>query len=155
MNTSMKQVLFWTPRVLGSLFAAFLSLFALDVFGEGYGFPEIILALVVHLLPALVVLTAVLIAWRWEAVGGFLLIVLGAWYLRDWPRWDWSRHGSRPARLNSFYPRGLKQIGRGMDGRAPHLPTGEKKGEENSAAHEAHLLRQEAGQGVRRARSPN
>ena len=33
-----KQLLFWTPRILGILFALFLSMFALDVFGEGYGF---------------------------------------------------------------------------------------------------------------------
>ena len=38
MNKSVKPVLFWTPRILCILFAIFISLFALDVFGEGYGF---------------------------------------------------------------------------------------------------------------------
>ncbi len=38
MKRPMKQFLFWSPRVLTILFALFLSLFALDVFGEGYGF---------------------------------------------------------------------------------------------------------------------
>jgi hypothetical protein len=73
--------LFWTPRVLGVLFAAFLSIFALDVFGEGYGFWGTILALVMHLIPTLVVLAVLAIAWRWEAVGGILFIALGAWCL--------------------------------------------------------------------------
>jgi hypothetical protein len=35
MNIPLKQLLFWTPRVLGILFAAFVSMFALDVFGKG------------------------------------------------------------------------------------------------------------------------
>jgi len=45
MNTTTKRVLFWAPRVLGILFALFLSLFALDVFSEGYSFGETMLAL--------------------------------------------------------------------------------------------------------------
>ncbi len=93
MNISLKQLLFWTLRVLGILFAAFVTTFAFDVFGEGYGFPEIILALVMHLIPTLVVLTLVVIAWRWEAVGGLLLIALGAWYLiGSWGRFGWSTY---------------------------------------------------------------
>ena len=35
MKKSAKQWLFWTPRVLAMLFAAFVSIFALDVFGAG------------------------------------------------------------------------------------------------------------------------
>ena len=35
MKKSAKQWLFWTPRVLVMLFAAFVSIFALDVFGAG------------------------------------------------------------------------------------------------------------------------
>ena len=32
-----KSLLFWTPRALCFLFALFLGLFAMDVFGEGRG----------------------------------------------------------------------------------------------------------------------
>jgi hypothetical protein len=88
----MKQWLFWTPRVLGILFTAFLSVFALDVFGEGYGFWETMLALVMHLVPTMIVLTALVIAWRWEALGGILLIALGVWYLTSWPHFHWSAY---------------------------------------------------------------
>ena len=55
MNTSVKRVLFWTPRILCILFAIFLSLFALDVFGEGLGFWKTILALLIHLVPVYIV----------------------------------------------------------------------------------------------------
>src|SRR5262249_39770619 len=86
-----ERSLFWTPRVLGVLFAAFLSLFALDVFGEGYGFWGTILALVMHLIPTLVLLIVLAIAWRWEAVGGILFIALGAWYLiASWGHVSWA-----------------------------------------------------------------
>ena len=40
-----RLTLFWTPRVAGILFVLFLSIFALDVFGETRGFWETLLAL--------------------------------------------------------------------------------------------------------------
>jgi hypothetical protein len=90
MNKLLKQFLFWTPWILGILFAAFLSLFALDVFGEGKRFWETASALLMHLIPALIVLGVLLIACHWEAVGGILLIALGALFLvATWGRFDW------------------------------------------------------------------
>jgi len=76
MNMGIKRVLFWTPRVLCILFAIFLSLFSLDVFSEGYGFWETILALLIHLVPVYIVVIALVIAWRWEWVGASLFITL-------------------------------------------------------------------------------
>jgi hypothetical protein len=77
----LKQILFWTPRILGILFVAFLSLFALDVFGEGYGFWETALALLIHLIPSFVLVAALVLAWRWEWVGTALFVGFGIWYL--------------------------------------------------------------------------
>lgn len=56
MEIPWKGLLFWTPRILCLLFAVFLSLFALDVFTEGYGFWKSILALLIHLIPTWIVL---------------------------------------------------------------------------------------------------
>jgi hypothetical protein len=61
--------------------AVFLSLFALDVFGEGYGFWEAILALLIHLVPTYLVVIALLVAWRWPRVGAVLFIGLGLFYI--------------------------------------------------------------------------
>ena len=61
MNASAKRVLFWTPRILCILFAIFLSVFALDVFSEGYGFWQTIGALLLHLVPTFIVVIALLI----------------------------------------------------------------------------------------------
>jgi hypothetical protein len=81
MKISLKQLLFWTPRILCILFAAFISIFAADVFGEGYGFWKTILALLIHLIPTGIVLVILAISWRWEWVGGILFTALGALYL--------------------------------------------------------------------------
>jgi hypothetical protein len=81
----------WSPRILGLVFAAFLSVFALDVFGEGYTFWRTIVALVMHLVPAMIVLAALAIAWRWPWAGGIVFVALGAWYVAT----TWQRfHGS-------------------------------------------------------------
>lgn len=77
----MKRLLFWTPRILCILFALFVSVFALDVFGEGYGFWKMILALLIHLIPTGIILVILALSWRWEWVGGILFIILGVWYI--------------------------------------------------------------------------
>ena len=90
MNTTTKRVLFWSPRVLCILFAVFVSLFALDVFGEGFGFWQTIIALVMHLIPTYVVVTALVLAWRWEWVGAILFTGLGVFYVAGtWGRFPW------------------------------------------------------------------
>ncbi len=81
MNSTVEKVLFWSPRVLGILIAIFVSLFALDVFGEGYSFWETIAALAMHLIPTLIILIVLGIAWRWEWTGGFLFVALGVLYI--------------------------------------------------------------------------
>ena len=81
MHTAVKRVLFWAPRVLCILFAAFLSLFSLDVFGEGLGFGETVLALLIHLLPVFLVILVLIVAWRWEWVGAVLFAALAILYL--------------------------------------------------------------------------
>jgi hypothetical protein len=77
----MKRSLFWTPRVLCILFALFVSLFALDVFGEGYGPLETLVALMMHLIPTGVILAVLIVSWRWEWVGAVLFSALGILYI--------------------------------------------------------------------------
>jgi hypothetical protein len=93
MNAPTKQFLFWTPRILCLLFAGFISLFALDVFDEGYGFWKTLLALAVHLIPTWIVLIVLVISWRRGWVGGILFAALGALYLVNcWGRFHWSTY---------------------------------------------------------------
>jgi hypothetical protein len=91
MNELQTKALFWIPRVLCLLFAAFLSVFALDVFTEGHGFWGTILALFMHLIPTGMVLAALAVAWRWEWAGAFVFLSLGGWYLfTTWGRMHWT-----------------------------------------------------------------
>ena len=90
MKKPVKRVVFWMPRILCVLFAVFISLFALDVFGEGYGFWGTIVALLMHLVPTGLILIALVIAWRWEWIGAILFVALGVWYvIMAWGKFDW------------------------------------------------------------------
>lgn len=75
-----KALLYWPPRALSILFVLFLSVFALDVFEESEGFWQTSLALGLHLIPALIVLAILVIAWRWEWVGAVLFTAAAVWY---------------------------------------------------------------------------
>lgn len=91
--TARKSVLLWTPRILGIMFAAFISIFALDVFGEGYGLWKTVLALLLHLIPTGIILVVLALSWRWEWVGGALFVALAALYLiAFWGRFHWSAY---------------------------------------------------------------
>jgi hypothetical protein len=90
MTAYSRRILVWTPRALVILFAGFLSLFALDVFGEGHGFWGTFLALTMHLVPTAIVLAVLALAWHWEWIGaaGFgsagLLYAATAWRHPSW-----------------------------------------------------------------------
>lgn len=90
MNVTIRRLLVWVPRILGILFAAFLGCFALDVFREGYGTWETVAAFLMHLLPTLAVVIALVLAWRWLWLGSLLFLGLGLLYiLAAWGRFPW------------------------------------------------------------------
>ncbi len=82
-----KRTLYWTPRLLCIAFALFLSVFALDVFGEHLPFWRMMLALAMHLVPTAVLLVVLALSWKWEWVGGVGFIALGVYY------YVWMVHG--------------------------------------------------------------
>jgi hypothetical protein len=87
------RALFWAPRALCLLFAAFISLFALDVFGAGYSFWETIAAVLIHLIPTAIILAALAVAWRWEWVGAVVFTGLSVWYLvTAWGQFPWTTY---------------------------------------------------------------
>jgi hypothetical protein len=87
MERPAKRLLYWTPRVLCILFAAFISIFAADVFGEGRGFWQTALALLMHLIPTFVIVAVLIVSWRREWIGGILFILLGVLYIV----WAWNK----------------------------------------------------------------
>ena len=90
MDKSVKRLLFWSPRILCILFSIFISLFALDVFSEGYSVGETIVALLMHLIPTVAILAVLAISWRWEWIGAILFTALGAAYpVMAWGKVPW------------------------------------------------------------------
>jgi hypothetical protein len=86
-----KKSLYWTPRILCLLFAAFLSIFALDVFSEELGFWQTVAALLMHLIPSAAIVGVLAIAWRWEWVGAAAFGAFGLLYvLMMWGRFPLS-----------------------------------------------------------------
>lgn len=58
----------WLPRILASIYIAFISIFALDVFGADFS----VVALFMHLLPTFFLTICLLVAWRRELIGAVL-----------------------------------------------------------------------------------
>jgi hypothetical protein len=78
--TSTQNLLLWAPRIAGLLVAAFLALFALDAFNETGSFVGALPAFAIHLIPSLLVLMVVAIAWRFEWIGAIAFIALAVLY---------------------------------------------------------------------------
>jgi hypothetical protein len=78
MRTS--TILEWSPRVLLVAFALFISVFALDVFDTHLGLWRTAVALFMHLLPTLLLLLVVALAWRRSWLGGLACLGLAVVY---------------------------------------------------------------------------
>ena len=60
-------------RILSIVFILFISMFALDVFGEEQWF----LALLIHLIPSFILMVVTIVSWKREFLGGILWLILG------------------------------------------------------------------------------
>lgn len=69
------------PRIMSILFIIFLSIFSFDVFGEGYGFWESILAFLIHNIPVFILIILLFIAWKKDIVGMITFLIGGLLYL--------------------------------------------------------------------------
>jgi hypothetical protein len=93
MNDGKRSLLFWAATFLSALFAAFISIFALDALDAGPNFWTVVVAFLTHLLPTAAVLVALTIAWRWEGIGGVTFVALGVVYLvLAWGSVHWSAY---------------------------------------------------------------
>jgi hypothetical protein len=71
------RLLHWLPRTLCILAILFVSLFALDAFAPGPTIRQQLGAFLMHLLPSFILLAFLVVAWKWELVGGILLAATG------------------------------------------------------------------------------
>lgn len=77
----MNKFIYWTPRILSIIFILFLALMSLDVFSPELNFWQILIALLMHNIPALILLIVLLISWKHEIVGGISFILAGLLYI--------------------------------------------------------------------------
>ena len=70
-------ILHWTPRILCILAIAFISIFAFDAFEPGLTIWQQLAAFAMHLLPSFILFMMLVVAWRWELVGGIVFMLLG------------------------------------------------------------------------------
>lgn len=75
MNNKISKTLYWTPRILGIIAILFISMFAFDVFENEYTILETIGALFMHLTPSIILTIILVIAWKYELIGGILFLI--------------------------------------------------------------------------------
>lgn len=97
----LKKFLYWSPRIISILFILFLSVFSLDVFSEYQGW-KAIGAFLIHLTIPIVLLLAIVAAWKWDLVGAVVFFGFAIWYV--WTvgldgHWSWYLSISGPAAL--------------------------------------------------------
>lgn len=71
------QLLHWAPRIIGMLSILFISLFALDSFTPERTIWQQLSAFLMHLIPSFVLIALLIVAWKWELIGGILFALIG------------------------------------------------------------------------------
>ncbi|MFN8256314.1 MAG: hypothetical protein U0W24_11525 [Bacteroidales bacterium] len=77
METQIK-IFHWLPRVLCICALLFVSLFSLDAFEPGLSLGKQILGFIIHQVPVFALLALLIVAWKWEYIGGWIFILLGS-----------------------------------------------------------------------------
>lgn len=65
------------PRIICILAILFVSMFALDSFAPGLTLGQQLVAFFMHLIPSFVLTAFLIVAWKWEMIGGILLLATG------------------------------------------------------------------------------
>lgn len=76
MKTSIRFV-HWSPRIICILAILFISLFAADSFDPELTIRQQLGAFFIHLIPSIVLLSFLIVAWKWELIGSIIFTVIG------------------------------------------------------------------------------
>jgi hypothetical protein len=76
MKTSIR-VFHWLPRIICILAILFISLFAADAFASGLTIWQQLGGFLIHLIPSFILLAFLIVAWKWEFIGGIIFVVIG------------------------------------------------------------------------------
>ena len=81
MATKIRGFIYWTPRLLSILFIISMALLSLDVISPGLSSRQISAGLLMHNIPTLVMTIVLIIAWKYEIVGGVAFLLAGLQYI--------------------------------------------------------------------------
>lgn len=71
------KVFHWLPRIICMLAIGFVSLFAADAFSPGLTIWQQLAGFFMHLIPSFILLAFLIIAWKWEFIGGIIFVIIG------------------------------------------------------------------------------
>lgn len=71
------RVFHWLPRIICILAILFISMFALDAFEPGLTIWQQLADFAMHLIPSFILLAILIVAWKWELIGGIIFTVTG------------------------------------------------------------------------------
>ena len=71
------KVFHWLPRIICMLAILFVSLFAADAFAPGLTIWQQLGGFIIHLIPSFILLAFLIVAWKWEYIGGIIFIIIG------------------------------------------------------------------------------
>lgn len=70
-----EKLFYWFPRILTILAILFMVMFSFDVFGGNEPLGRKLLGFLMHNIPALILTGILLVAWKWEVIGGVLFLL--------------------------------------------------------------------------------
>lgn len=71
------KIFHWLPRIICILAILFVSLFATDAFAPELTIWQQLVAFIIHLIPSFILLAFLIVAWKWEYIGGIIFIIIG------------------------------------------------------------------------------
>lgn len=71
------RILHWMPRIICIIAILFISKFAMNAIESYLTIWQQVLLLLVHLIPAALLVGLLVIAWKWELPGGILFTLIG------------------------------------------------------------------------------
>ncbi len=90
MKKTSKGFFYRFPRIAGIAVIVFISMFALDVFWQGYTFRQTVVALFMHLIPSIILTIGLIIGRKYDLVGALVFLATGLLYIvsTSWNQMD-------------------------------------------------------------------
>ena len=70
-----EKLLYWIPRIFTIMAILFMMMFSFDVFSGNELLSRKLFGFLIHNIPVLILIGILIVAWRWEVIGGALFII--------------------------------------------------------------------------------